>query len=93
MTLNGVKKKEILPILKYGHPLLRKKVDDITDFSELSQFVELMLSTMREEGGIGLAANQVGKSINLLVVDTKIVDNKEGETYIFINSKIIINHT
>ena len=89
MTPNRETKKEILPILKYGNPLLRKKVANVTDFSELPQFVELMLLTMREEGGIGLAANQVGRSINLLVVDTHNVDKKECKTYIFINSKII----
>ena len=89
MTPNRKTKKEILPILKYGNPLLRKKVANVTDFSELPQFVELMLLTMREEGGIGLAANQVGRSINLLVVDTHNVDKKECKTYIFINSKII----
>ena len=82
--------KTALAILKYGNPLLRKKVKDVVDFEYLHEFVEKMFITMRNEGGIGLAANQVGKSINLMVIDTS---NTEGEdvndVYTFINSKII----
>ena len=79
-----------LDIVKYGDPILRKPVDDISDFTSISYMAEQMLNTMYEESGIGLAANQVGWSINLLVLDTS---NMEGESdskpYIFINSKII----
>ena len=59
-----------MPILKYGNPLLRKKVADVTDFNKLPQLIERMFLTIQAEGGIGLAANQVNKSINLLIVDT-----------------------
>ena len=52
--------------------------------------VAQMFNTMYEERGLCLAANQVGWSINLLVLD---LSNVEGETerkpYVFINSKII----
>ena len=81
--------KATLPILKYGNPILRKKVEDIIDFNNLSELVEDMFSTMYEVRGIGLAANQVGKSINLLIVDTNNVEEEEGKSLIFINSKVI----
>jgi peptide deformylase len=86
---NNSQTMDILPVLKYGNPLLRKKVKYITDFTELHHFVEQMFLTMHNEKGIGLAANQVGRSINLLVVDTRNIDDGNGEKYIFINSKII----
>ena len=81
--------KDILPILKYGNPLLRKKVRDVTNFNILPKFIKKMFLTIQAGGGIGLAANQVGKSINLLIVDTNTIKDEGGKTYIFINSKII----
>jgi len=80
----------ILKIFKYGDPILRKKVEDITDFTKLPHLVEQMFNTMYEEHGIGLAANQVGYSLNLLVLDTSCLEGEEdSKPYIFINSKII----
>ena len=82
--------KTILPILKYGDPILRKKAELVTDFSSLPQMAEQMFDTMYEERGIGLAANQVGWCINLLVMDTSNMEGEEGShPYVFINSEII----
>ena len=82
--------KRTLPILKYGNPLLRKKVKPVLDFHVLPHFVEQMFLSMYEERGIGLAANQVGKSINLIIVDVNNIDGEEiSKKYIFINTKII----
>ncbi len=89
MKLPIAQTNDILPVLKYGHPLLRKKVVDVTDFNELPQFVNKMFLTIKEEGGIGLAANQVGKSINLLIVDINFMEEEESKSLIFINSKVI----
>ena len=58
-----------LKIVKYGDPVLRKKVKDVIDFTNLSTFTNNMLKLMYEEKGIGLAANQVGVSLNILVID------------------------
>ena len=84
------KSNSILTVVKYGDPILRKPVEDITDFTSLPNMTEQMFNTMYEENGIGLAANQVGWSLNLSVLDTS---NEEGEIdngpYIFINSKVI----
>ena len=84
------KSDSILPIVKYGDPVLRKPVKDISDFISLPDITEQMFNTMYHEGGIGLAANQVGLSLNLLILDTSNVDDEEDNSpYIFINSKII----
>ena len=70
--------------------MLRKKAEIITDFLSLPQMAEQMFDAMYKEKGIGLAANQIGWCINLLVMDT---GNMEGEEdshpYVFINSEII----
>lgn len=62
----------VLEILKFPNPILRKKgvpVESVTP--ELKKLAEDMLETMYDENGIGLAAPQVGKSIRLLVIDTR----------------------
>ena len=80
----------ILPVLKYGDPVLRKPVQDIDDFTSLPELVEQMFNTMYEERGLGLAANQVGLSINLLVLDLSDVESEINyKPLVFINSKII----
>jgi len=80
----------MLSIVKYGDPILRKKVEDITDFASLPHMIEQMFNTMYQENGIGLAANQVGWSLNILILDTSNIENEEdSKPYSFINSKII----
>ena len=82
--------KPMLKILKYGDPILRKKVEDISDFTNLPSLVEQMFNTMHEESGIGLAANQVGYSLNLLVLDTSNLEGEEAsKPYILVNTEII----
>lgn len=54
----------------FGDPVLRKKgaaVEEVTP--EIRQLAEDMLETMREAQGVGLAAPQVGESLQLAVVD------------------------
>ena len=59
-----------LEVVKYGHPALRskgRKIEQIDD--ALVKLAEEMLVTMYEEEGCGLAAQQVGRSIQLAVID------------------------
>jgi peptide deformylase len=59
-----------LEVVKYGHPALRskgRKIEQIDD--TLVKLAEEMLVTMYEEEGCGLAAQQVGRSIQLAVID------------------------
>ena len=61
----------ILPIVAYGHPVLRKVASDITaGYPQLDKFIEDMWETMYASNGVGLAAPQVNKDIRLFVVDT-----------------------
>ena len=80
----------VLPVLKYGNPLLRKKVRPIHDFAIIPEMLETMFKSMEAENGIGLAANQVGFNYNLLIIDTRNYnDGEEGETHIFVNAEIL----
>ncbi|MBK6938317.1 MAG: peptide deformylase [Chitinophagaceae bacterium] len=61
----------ILPIIAYGHPVLRKIAKDITqDYPQLDKLIEDMWETMYASSGVGLAAPQVNRNIRLFVVDT-----------------------
>jgi len=81
---------DCLAVLKHGNSILRKKVSIIEDFTIIPDMVKQMHMTMQVERGLGLAANQVGWSVNLMVIDTRNYDdNDEGESYTFINSQII----
>jgi peptide deformylase len=58
-----------LKILTYGHPTLRVKCAPVTEFNEeLKQLAEDMFLTMVESDGVGLAASQVDRKIQLLVI-------------------------
>jgi peptide deformylase len=59
-----------LEVVKYGHPALRSKgrrIEAITD--SLVTLAEEMIVTMYAEEGCGLAAQQVGRSLQLAVID------------------------
>jgi len=62
----------ILPIIKYGHPVLRKKgarVEAITP--DIKRLIADMFETMYAHKGIGLAAQQVGVASQVTVIDVR----------------------
>ena len=60
----------------------------VENFEEAVELVDDMFDTMYEENGIGLAANQIGKDLNLMVVD--ITHTDEWDTpFVFVNGKIL----
>jgi len=66
-----------LEIVKYGHPALRQKgarVEKITP--EIQALAAAMLETMRANKGIGLAAQQVGRPLQLTVLDLRGVTDR-----------------
>ncbi len=71
----------ILPIVAYGHPVLRKVATDITsEYPQLDKFIEDMWETMYASSGVGLAAPQVNKDIRFFLVDTvQMYNNMEDE--------------
>lgn len=67
----------IREIIKYPHPLLRKKASLITEFNaELKELVADMAETMYAAPGVGLAANQIGVLLQLVVIDVSPKEEK-----------------
>ena len=64
-----------LRIVHYNEPVLRTKGQPVTAFdATLTTLAEEMIDTMHDAGGIGLAAQQVGRALQLCVVDLREAD-------------------
>jgi peptide deformylase len=73
----------ILPVVKYGHPALRQKgarIDTITP--EIAQLVSDMFETMHDAHGLGLASQQVGRPLQLTVLDVRGVQNRPSTLFV-----------
>jgi peptide deformylase len=67
----------ILPIVQFGDPILRTKGAPVTTVtSEVRQLIADMFETMYEAAGVGLAAQQVGKALQLTVIDVRAVKDR-----------------
>lgn len=70
----------ILPVVAYGHPVLRQVCDNISnDYPSLDILITDMWETMYNSHGMGLAAPQINKPIRLFVIDTEQVYNNSDE--------------
>lgn len=81
--------KNPLKVITYPNPILNikcKRIEKVTP--ELIVLSTLMMDIMVNNKGIGLAANQVGKDIQLIVIDTKPVDIN-GVTLVMFNPEIL----
>ena len=91
----------LLPIIAYGHPVLKRKAEVISkDYPKLKELIDNMFETMYNASGVGIAAPQIGQSIRLFIVDTtpfseddSLSDNERNQLKsfkkIFINPEII----
>lgn len=78
----------VLPIVRYPDPVLRAKcrlVTEVTD--EIRQFSADMIETMKAANGVGLAAPQVARDIQLAVIDVS--HNPQCITYLRINGESV----
>jgi peptide deformylase len=83
----------ILPVLKYGHPILRQKgtrIEKITP--EITKLIEDMLETMYAAAGVGLAAQQVGMPLQLTVIDVKEVRDRPSTLEIGGQPAMVADH-
>jgi peptide deformylase len=70
----------LLTVVKYPSPILRKKSVEVREFTPwLQDLVQSMFETMYAERGIGLAAAQIGESLNLFVMDAQCPDPADPE--------------
>lgn len=90
----------IMPIHLYGSPVLKKKAEPIKDLDDNKvSTIMSMFETMKRANGIGLAANQVGLTDALVVIDLSDIKEEMNEELgldtnlkkplIMINPKII----
>lgn len=97
----------ILPIVAYGHPILRKEAKEIDEnYPELKKLIEDMWETMYASNGVGLAAPQINKDVRLFIIDSAQIfvnmeeeERKEhkypddpGVKEVFINAHILEEH-
>src|SRR5215210_4416673 len=72
-----------LDIRTFGDPVLKTRAAPVEAFDEsLARLAEEMLATMREQEGVGLAANQVGRLKRILVASV------EDQEYVIVNPVI-----
>jgi peptide deformylase len=81
----------ILPIRKYGDDVLRRPAELVAPGeidARMQTLIDDMVDTMYAAPGVGLAANQVGVSRRLMVIDLS-VGKRKDELHVFINPEII----
>ncbi len=79
----------IKKILTYPNPALRQKVETVTSFDDsLKQLATDLAETMYAAPGAGLAANQVGVCLRLVVFDVS-SSEEEKKHLVLINPEII----
>jgi peptide deformylase len=62
----------ILPIVQFGDPVLHQKGSSVKQItSEIRELARDMIETMHAANGVGLAAQQIGKAIQLAVLDVR----------------------
>jgi peptide deformylase len=92
-----------LPISTYGDPALRKKSVEVVEINDdIRALADEMLRTMYHEHGLGLAAEQVGRSEAICVIDippsldvdeeTTERDNPEIEMPLVLINPMIVGH-
>jgi peptide deformylase len=65
----------VRPILAIGHPTLRVRADEIDDVAiqsaEVQNLVDDLIDTMRDANGAGIAANQIGETRRVTIIEVK----------------------
>ena len=83
----------IFKIAKLGNPVLRQvaKPVDLNDLagSTMQTFIDDMIETMHHEGGVGLAAPQVNRSIQIVVLEY--VENERYPDEVSIPLTVLVN--
>jgi peptide deformylase len=81
------------PIRVAGDPVLRQKTKKVRTIDEsIQKLIDDMIDTMRDAPGVGLAANQVGVGLRVIVMEIPDLDDRDSETrdlYAVINPQIV----
>jgi len=72
----------ILPIITFPNPILKKQATEVEAITpEVLALLSSMAETMYAAPGIGLAANQIGHLIRVIVIDVDDPEDTEVENY------------
>ena len=79
----------LLDIYTYPNPVLREKAKSVKNIDKsLQRLIDDMIDTMYDAPGIGLAANQVGRPLRIIVVDVQREDCEYG-LIVLINPELL----
>ena len=79
----------IKKILTYPDPVLRQKVEPVTPFDDaLKELAHDLAETMYAAPGVGLAANQIGICLRIVVIDVSRSED-EKKPLVLVNPEII----
>ncbi|WP_068268882.1 peptide deformylase [Aldersonia kunmingensis] len=60
----------VVPVRLFGDPVLRSRAAEVVDFDrELRRLVTNLTDTMHEQGGVGIAAPQIGVGLRVFAYD------------------------
>lgn len=80
-------------IITVGDPRLRRVARPVDDLSTAKPLADMMVAKLRELNGAGLAANQIGEDLAIVVIEVRktdiFPDRPESPLYVMINPKII----
>jgi peptide deformylase len=80
----------VLTIHTYPDPVLKVRCAEVTAFdAALHQFLDDMADTMAEAEGIGLAANQVGQTVRLFLMDVPLEGEQRTGRLEIINPRVL----
>ena len=69
----------LLEIKKYPDAVLQQKTEPVSEYNaDLQKLIDDMIETMYAAPGVGLAANQVGVSMQVAVVDVSARDRESS---------------
>jgi peptide deformylase len=73
----------ILEVVKYGHPVLRERGEKIKAITpEITQLIADMFETMYDSHGVGLAAQQIARALQLTVIDVRGVEDRPSTLWL-----------
>jgi peptide deformylase len=82
-----------LEVVKYGHPALRQRGENIPSITPgIRELAEDMLETMYDARGVGLAAQQVGRALQLTVLDVREVTDRPSTMQIGGQTATVADH-
>jgi peptide deformylase len=87
----------IYPIIPYGERVLRQKAVPVEQGTDIKALIQDMFATMDAARGVGLAAPQIGKSMQLFIIDiSSFVEDglQQSDKYrkVYINPVLEIPH-